>query len=137
MKKLMPSLVTLAASAWFATGCQPGPYAPNNTAHNGLEDTAPVVLMDGMVQRLIAAPKIQETPLADGRLKIVCNIRNLETRRIQVQVRCIFKDVNGFSTNDETPWTDLILTENSEEGVSFTSLNNLAKKYTVSVRQAH
>jgi hypothetical protein len=53
-----------------------------------------------------------------------------------VQANCVFKDINGFSTGDETPFAMLILTENATEDVKFTSMNALAKKYTIRVRQA-
>jgi hypothetical protein len=48
----------------------------------------------------------------------------------------VFKDSAGFSTGDETPWQDVILTENGQETVRFTSMNNQATKYTIRVRQA-
>jgi hypothetical protein len=53
-----------------------------------------------------------------------------------VQADCVFKDQNGFSTGDQTPFTMVILTENSTQDVRFVSMNNLAKKYTIRVRQA-
>ena len=72
----------------------------------------------------------------DGRLEVTANIRNRESRRIQVQVGCVFKDDQGFPTGDETLFQTLILTENAQEGVKFDSMNNLARKYTIRVRQA-
>ena len=44
--------------------------------------------------------------------------------------------LKGF-TADETPFTNLILSENAQEGVKFTAINNQARKYTIRVRQAH
>ena len=67
---------------------------------------------------------------------MVANIRNRENRRIQVQISCVFKDAQGYSTGDETPWQNLILTENSQEAVRFVSMNDKAKKYTIRIRQA-
>ena len=74
--------------------------------------------------------------LDDGRLEVVANVKNRESRRIQVQINCVFKNEQGFSTGDETPFQTLILAENSTEAVSFTAMNSLAKKYTIRVRQA-
>ncbi|MDE3084975.1 MAG: DUF1425 domain-containing protein, partial [Verrucomicrobiota bacterium] len=51
-------------------------------------------------------------------------------------VQCVFKDANGFSTGDETPWQTLILAENSTETVHFAAMNPAAKKFTIRVRQA-
>ncbi|MGB9602752.1 MAG: hypothetical protein ACPMAG_08175, partial [Limisphaerales bacterium] len=57
-------------------------------------------------------------------------------KRIQVQINCVFKDEQGFSTGDETPWVNLILDENAQESVKFVSMNDKAKKFTIRVRQA-
>ena len=53
-----------------------------------------------------------------------------------MQANCVFKDQNGFTTSDETPFVMVILTENATEDVKFVSMNNLAKKYAIRVRQA-
>jgi predicted transcriptional regulator len=74
--------------------------------------------------------------LEDGRLEVVVQLRNREGRRIEVQANCVFKDVNGISTDDDTPFQTVILTENATEQVKFTSSNDKAKRYTVRVRQA-
>ena len=61
--------------------------------------------------------------------------RNRDSRRIEVQVNCEFKDERGL-TIDSTPWQTLVLTENGQETVRFVALNALAKKYTIRVREA-
>jgi len=48
----------------------------------------------------------------------------------------VFKNDDGSTTGDETPWQTLILGENTTEAVTFTSMNNQARKYTIRVRQA-
>jgi hypothetical protein len=50
--------------------------------------------------------------------------------------QCVFTDGNKIATGDEAPFQALILTENATENVKFTSMNNLAKKYTIRIRQA-
>ena len=79
---------------------------------------------------------MQETTLPDGRFEVVAHLRNRENRRIEVQANCVFKNLNGITTGDETPFVMVILTENGTEDVRFASMNNLAKKYTIRVRQA-
>jgi hypothetical protein len=91
--------------------------------------------MDAAVQRSITSTGIQQKLLPDGRIGLAANIRNLEGRRIQVQINCEFKDEQGF-TIDSTPWQTLILTENAQETVPFESANAQAKKYTIRVREA-
>jgi uncharacterized protein YcfL len=139
MKTRLLAIVPLALLA--GAGCQSaydkGPYAPQASQTPAYESTEPVVLMDPGVQHSITAtgqPFAQMLP--DGRLEVTVQLRNRENRRIEVQANCVFKDVNGISTGDETPWQTVILTENSTEHVKFVSANDKAKRYTIRVRQA-
>jgi uncharacterized protein YcfL len=130
-------LAGIAAGGIFV-GCTTteGAYMPQNTTKYDYENSSNFVLMDAGVQQSVTSSGIQETRLPDGKLQVAANIRNRETRRIQVQVQCEFKDAQGFAI-DSTPWNTLILTENGQETVSFTSMNNQAQRYTVRVREAH
>jgi uncharacterized protein YcfL len=130
-------LASIAALGLFA-GCamEPGPHAPLDTTKYTLENTDRFVLLDQPAQYSVTCTGFQDIWLADGRLEVVANVKNREARRIQVQINCVFKDDQGFSTGDETPWQTLILSENSTEAVRFTAMNTQAKKYTVRVRQA-
>lgn len=130
---LIPA-VALALLAGCAT--QTGPFAPLDTTKFTLENTDRFVLLDQPAQNSVTCTGLQEIPLADGRLEVVANVKNRENRRIEVQISCVFKDAQGFSTGDETPWQTLILSEFSTEAVRFTAMNVQAKKYTVRVRQA-
>jgi uncharacterized protein YcfL len=133
-------LILLAASAALAlTGCSTydkGPYRPEQSKTPAYENTERVVLMDPGVQYSLTCTGIQEGATPDGRLTLTAQIRNRENRRIEVQVNCVFKDANGYTTGDETPFQTLILTENATEQVQFTAMNKLAKKYTIRIRQA-
>ena len=62
-------------------------------------------------------------------------MKNREPRPLQVQIDCVFKNAEGFSTGDETPFQTLLIGENATEAVRFTAMNPLAKKYTIRVRQ--
>lgn len=119
-------------------GCvnEPGPFPPLDTTKFTLENTDRFVLLDKPAQNSVTCTGLQERPLADGRIEVTANVKNRESRRIQVQINCVFKDEQGFSTGDETPWQTLILSENSTEAVRFTAMNTQARKYTVRVRQA-
>lgn len=139
MNKILIPLVALAALALTSTGCkhpETGAFPPQNTTKFDTENKEKFVLMDPGARYSVSCSGLQEGRLADGRLKVVANVRNRENRRIQVQIQCVFKDEQGFSTGDETPWQTLILTENGQESVPFESMNAQAKKYTVRVRQA-
>ena len=139
MNKALVSLLAAGATLLLVAGCSThdqGPYlaqTPKTPPYEGME---PVVLMDPGVQHSVTCSGIQEQVLPDGRLEVVAHLRNRENRRIEVQANCVFKDQNSFSTGDETPFMMVILTENGTEDVKFVSMNNLARKYTIRVRQA-
>ncbi len=133
------SLFLIASLMLVVAGCQapPGPFAPQDTTRYTLENTERFVLMDEQVQTSVTCTGLQEfVRPADGHLEVVANVKNREARRIQVQISCVFKDEQGFSTGDETPWQTLILGENATEAVRFSSMNDRARSYTIRVRQA-
>ncbi|PAW63830.1 MAG: hypothetical protein B9S34_13660 [Opitutia bacterium Tous-C1TDCM] len=140
LRPLPGRLGVVAAVAVLAltAGCvsEPGPFAPLDTTKFTLENTERFVLLDQPAQNSVTCTGLQQMTLADGRLEVVANVKNRESRRIQVQISCVFKDEQGFSTGDETPWQNLILSESATEAVRFTAMNPLAKKYTIRVRQA-
>lgn len=137
--KMNYSILAIAAAAIVAAGCSTydkGPYLPEESKTPAYENTERFVLLDPGVKYTITCTGINERTLEDGRIEITAQIRNRENRRIEVQANCVFKDAAGVSTNDETPFQTVILTENATEQVKFVSANSLAKKYTIRVRQA-
>ena len=137
LKKIF--LSAALCSLGLPAGCvapAPGPFAPLETTKFTLENTDKFVLLDQPAQYSVTCTGLQERTLGDGRLEVVANVKNRESRRIQVQINCVFKDDQGFSTGDETPFQTLILAENSTEAVHFAAMNTLAKKYTIRIRQA-
>ncbi len=129
---LSPLLLLLVAGCARETGA----HLPVNSHLYQQETSSKVVLMDRGAQRSVTTAGVQERLLEDGRLEVRAILRNRENRRIQVQVQCVFKDEKGFGTGDETSWEDVILTENGQETLRFTSLNPLARTYTVRVRES-
>jgi len=124
----------------LAAGCSSthdkGPYLPQMPQTPAYESQEGVVLLDPGVQYSVTCSGVQQTTLPDGRFEVIAHLRNRENRRIEVQANCVFKDQNGFLTGDETPFVMVILTENATEDARFVSMNNLAKKFTIRVRQA-
>ena len=90
--------------------------------------------LGGLAANAVTCSALKETLQPDGRLEVRANVHNRLGKRIQVQVNCVFKDAEGFSTGDETPFQSLILDERGQKTVTFTSLNKKAKDYTVQVR---
>ena len=139
MKKSNLILLTVTTATLLVAGCSTydkGPYLPEQSQTPAYENTAPVVLLDPGVQYSLTCTGVSERTLPDGRLEVIAQLRNRENRRIEVQANCVFKDAAGVATGDETPFIPVILTENSTEQVKFVSINALAKKYTIRVRQA-
>ncbi len=136
----MKLISAIAVGAALVAGCSSthdkGPYLPQQSKTPAYENTEKLVLLDPGVRYSVTSTGINEHTLADGRLEITVQLRNRENRRIEVQANCVFKDAAGVTTGDETPFQAVILTENATEQVKFTSMNNLAKKYTIRVRQA-
>ena len=133
-------LALLAPAFALVAGCassshDTGAYLPQNATVNNVEDSAKFVLLDQAAQYSVTCPGIQETRLSDGRLQVLANLRNREARRIQVQVNCVFKDAQGFVV-EETPFQNVFLDENAQEGVKFASAGDKAQRYTIRVRQA-
>ena len=138
MKTSLVSLLA-ATAGLLAAGCSTydkGPYLPQGSKTPAYENSQPVVLMDPGVQHSVTCVGLQERTLEDGRLEVRAHLRNRENRRLEVQANCVFKDQNGFSTGDETPFQQVILMESGTQDLRFVSMNNQARKYTIRVRQA-
>ena len=137
MKKTLLILVLAVPAFGLMMGCKSdhGAYMPVDTGVSNLEDSSRFVALDKGVQHSVTCPGIQESRLPDGRLQVQANLRNLQNRRIQVQFNCVFKDAQGF-TVDETPFENLFLDENAQEGVKFVCANDKAARYTIRVREA-
>ena len=84
----------------------------------------------------MSCTNLQERRLPDGRLEVVASLRNREDRGLKVQINCVFKDEQGFTTGDETPFRTLTIAGEATEAVRFTSANPAASKYTLRVRMA-
>jgi uncharacterized protein YcfL len=130
------SALALLALAGCATQPGAGPYAAPDTTKYTVENTEKFVLLDAPTLEAVTCTGLQERLLPDSRLDIVANVKNREGRRIEVQIQCVFKNEQGLSVGDETPWQTLVLADYSTEAVHFTALNPLAKRYTIRVRQA-
>jgi len=113
-----------------------GAYEPVARQDAAVENRAKFVLLDAAVRDSVDCSGLQERVLGDGRLEVTAQVRNRLNRRIEVQINCVFKDEQGFPTEEEAGFKTLILTENAQEGVRFISLNEAASTYTIRVRQA-
>src|SRR5882672_1791662 len=108
MKKSI--ILTVATTALIAVGCSSsstydkGPYLPAQSKTPYHEGKETIVLLDPGVQYSVTTPAYMARTLDDGRMEVTVHLRNRENRRIEVQANCVFKDLNGDSTGDETPF---------------------------------
>ena len=137
MKNLTRPPALLILGLALGAGCGGDAYAPKKAIKYDVENREKLVLLDARVQRSVICSGIQERTLADGRLEIAANLRNREGRPIEVQIGCVFKAAKGFPTGDESPFQTVLLAGNAQESVQFSSRNNLAKKYTLRIRETH
>ncbi len=140
MKKsaLFCFVVLVLAPLALMSGCathDTGAYLPQNSNINNVEDSNRFVLLDKAAQYSVTCGSLQEGRTPDGRMQVRANLRNRESRRIQVQVNCVFKDAQGFVVED-TPFQTVFLDENAQEGIDFLSANDKAQRYTIRVREA-
>jgi len=129
-------LGALTALALFG-GCasRPGASAPQvSTKYTIDNNTDKFAILDQPLAATISCTGLQERGLPDGRFEVVANVRNSESHPVQVQLNCVFKDADGFSIGDETPFRTLVLNPNSTEAVRFTATNRIAKRYTIRVK---
>ena len=128
----MKKILTLSACLTILlSGCG----APT-ARQSAISNDSKFVALGSLGSRIVQCTALQENTLPDGRLEVRANILNLVNKRVDLQINCIFKDAQGFSTGDETPFQTLILDETAQETITFTSLNTKAKDYTVRVRLA-
>ncbi len=138
MKKNLLALAVvpcLALLSGCASSSDHGAYAPVHTNINNLEDSVRFVLLDPQMQKSVTCVSIQESKLPDNRMQVSANLRNMLNRRIQIQVNCVFKDAQGFPV-EESPFQNMFLDENAQEGVTFVSASDKAVRYTIRARQA-
>jgi len=72
----------------------------------------------------------------DGRLKVLCEIRNMKKGLLRIQIQTVFKDAGDFSIEQDTPWELVLIPSFGTYTYTTTALNIKAKKYTIRIREA-
>jgi uncharacterized protein YcfL len=126
----------LTAAFLLCAGCVTKPAAPQESTKYSIENTEKFTHLDKATQAVVSCTNLQERSLPDGRLEVVASLRNRADHALKVQINCVFKDAQGFSLGDETPFRTVALAEDATEAVRFTAANTAAKKYTLRMRSA-
>ena len=128
--------LAVIAGACLLTGCAgPRSLQPQDSTKYTVADTESFVQLDPAVDG-VACTGLQERVLPDGRFEVVANVKNQEPRALEIQTNCVFKDLDGFSVDDDTPFQTFALPSGATEAVRFVSREMRARRYTIRVREA-
>ena len=117
-------------------GTEPAPPAPMDTTKFTVENTLRFVALDAATEAVVSCTGLQERALGDGRLEVVANLKNSDTKPVKVLVQCLFLDDQGLPIGAEAPWQALAISADSTEVMRFTAPVLAAKKYSIRVRRA-
>ncbi|HWA88286.1 MAG TPA: hypothetical protein VG710_18810 [Opitutus sp.] len=131
------AVLAVIAGAWLFAGCAGGPrsWQPQDSTKYTMADTETFVQLDRAVAG-VNCTGLQERVLPDGRFEVVANVKNHEDHPLQVETDCVFKDVDGLSVGDDTPFQAFALSSGATEAVRFVSREMKARRYTIRVREA-
>jgi hypothetical protein len=131
-------LALLAGSLALLAGCATvsGPDAAQDSTKYTIGNTEKFVPLDKASQAAVACTGLRERVRPDGRFEVIANLKNRDAAPLALQVNCVFRDLRGFPTGDETAFQTIKLGAGATETVRFTAANTLAKRYTIRVREA-
>ena len=134
MKTILSLLTAVTALTMAGCSSEPLGFLPEQMTKYSIENTGKFASLDPFARAAVTCSGLQEKTDGAGRLEVIANVMNRSRDRVTVEVHCVFKDRNGFSTGDETPWTTLVLENNATEAMRFAAANSLAHSYTITVR---
>ncbi|MFZ9683192.1 MAG: YcfL family protein [Cephaloticoccus sp.] len=116
-------------------GCTTPPGEPTGAAALEATDERFAPLDRGAAEA-VACTGFFPRRTAAGLLEVAVNLQNRTAAPVRLKVNCVFKDVQGFTLQDETPFRPLAIAAGATETVRFTATNPAAQRYTVRVRTA-
>lgn len=131
----MKAAAALVLSAVLA-GCVAPPAAPPPAPRPLAGGGGRVVALDAGSAGAVACAGIVDWRLADGRLGVLANLRNLGSTRIGLRVLCSFEGTGGSPAGDGGAWQAVVLDPGSTETVRFASPDARAQAYLIRVRSA-
>ncbi len=131
---LPPSSFLLTSLVLLCFGCaNEGPYRPAQREESPEIENL-IVILDEKLTPFVAVDAHHTERTAQGKLKVMANLRNRTNQDHTVQVQTVFRDANGFSIDDDTPWETILLTANETRTISTTSTTPKAERYTIRIR---
>jgi uncharacterized protein YcfL len=126
----------LATALCALAGCAAAP-SPQVTTKFTVENTERFAVLDNATEAVVSCTGLQERTLEDGRLEVVANLKNSDSKPVRVQVQCEFLDAEGVPLGAAASWQALVLGGDSTEVVRFTAASLNARRYAIRVRRAH
>ena len=123
-------------------GCAAGPYTPVHIdVQKDVERQSNVVILDKNLDNQFGVRRLTivgetSSQTEDGRIKVLCEIRNMKKALLRIQVQTVFKDESGFSIEQDTPWELVLIPGFSTQTYTTTAMNTKAKKYTIRIQEA-
>ncbi|MBA3684861.1 MAG: DUF1425 domain-containing protein [Planctomycetes bacterium] len=131
MSRLLLPVLGLALLA--AGACDNRPHAaPSGTAPTQQHQ---VVFADTRLSEDVYVGLADADYTAEGRMRVRCTLQNNSGDQLIIGVRAVFKDAQGFSTGDETPWKRISLSGGANETYSAIAMNDAARKFHIEVRK--
>jgi hypothetical protein len=124
----------LAALAGCATAPAPQPAVPEPASQAPLGSAGSLVFLDAAARTAVTCSAVLERALADGRLDVAANLKNLADHPVAVRVQCAFQDRLGAAVGGDGPWQELTLAENAVQTVHFTAPSAQAARYSIRIR---
>lgn len=115
-------------------GCE-GAYRARRNTRADLENRESVVVLTSKLRDTIAVESQRAKWSPANLLEIQARLRNRTEKPVQVEVQTVFKDADGFSTNDNTVWTRMLFEPNETKIYRVNSLNTKARRFTIRIRE--
>ncbi|MCW5548964.1 MAG: hypothetical protein KIT44_08370 [Opitutaceae bacterium] len=133
---IRPMLLALGLAGLAGCATVPAERPPADAAASAGVVAEKYQPLDRPVREAVECFALHERVLPDGRLEVVAVMRNLTAAPVKLQLNCVFKDAQGFSIGDETPFQSATVFPGVNESVRFTSAGATARSFTVRARLA-
>ena len=99
-----------------------------------LNPTLPYQALDAASNAAVDKVALSDRLLADGRLEVVCVLKNRTPAAISITVTCVFEDAEGKTLAEPSVSQTTTLTDSIPLSVRFESKSKDAKRYSVQVK---
>ena len=132
--KLIRWLLFLCMATVVVFGCE-GAYRAKKVPLADVENRETFVLFTKYLQKRLTVEGQNARWNEASLLEVQARLRNRTEAPLEVEIQTVFKNKDGFSTNDTTAWQRLMFEPNETKIYRVTSLNSKARRFTIRVRE--